>query len=137
MISISGIGPRLISQTRTKRAGSAFSVEEAPVSGELSAPCTNRVTGLLGLQETTTATASAAVGPANPETATREYAETLLTMLDQVQLSLLRGRSEEPAPSQPSPLLSGGPHATDQGLGAVVLAIQVRLAVEAARASKE
>jgi len=103
-----------------------------PVQTELaSAP------GLLGLQETTRVAANAPhSGPDEQDVIAQKHGETLLSLLDDLQLSLL-GRP--PAGSVYTRLrdtLDRAPVANDERLTLIVDAIRLRSAVEAARLRK-
>ena len=135
MISISGIGPRPPPPMKAKRTGGLFAIDEPTVSGDVSEPCRIGVAGLLGLQETMAGTVSAPSVPTNADV--RKYAETVLATLDQMQLSLLRGKSTLSTIADLQRLRTQTPSSADPGLQSAIEAIQVRAAVEAVRASKE
>ncbi len=100
---------------------------DAPASAAVSAPAPVSLHGLLALQE--------AEGDAVQDRAARRHAGAMLDDLSSVQRALLGGDPDATAAAlgRLADAARRGPAAADPRLGAVVRAIAIRAAIEAAR----
>lgn len=135
MTIVYGVGRSPLPPSHTRRKSAEFTL--APeVSGSEPVPINAPgPTGVLGLQETASIEAVSDTAIAD-DGAARVYSEQLLKVLDDLQLSLLRADSLGPMQTRLKSNLQHQPAPRSPIMRAVVDAIRLRAAVEAARAEK-